>query len=174
MLEKIGVSEKIVKLVCSMYENTRAKYSLGDIETEWVRSAKGVRQGCILSPLLFGLYTEELAVRVKSTGLGVRVGNDKLSLLLYADDVVIMSENAEELQTMLNEVTGYGRDFRVKFSSEKSQVLVVNGLEDDVDRSWQLGGQAIQRVSEYKYLGVCFNEKGCERAKSDKVRKARQ
>ena len=171
VLEKIGLSEKWVKVIRSMYENTRAKYSLGDTESDWVRS---VRQGCILCPLLFGLYTEELAVRVKRTGLGVRVGNEKLSLLLYADDVVILSENAEDLQKMLNEVTGYGRDFRVKFSYEKSQVLVVNGQVEDEGKTWQLGDQVIQRVSEYKYLGVWLNEKGCEKAKAEIIRKARQ
>ena len=33
--------------------NTRAKYTLGDIESDWVESKRGVRQGGILSPLLF-------------------------------------------------------------------------------------------------------------------------
>ena len=61
-----------------------------------------------------------------------------MSCLLYADDIVIMSECGEELQRMLDVVSGYGRDFNVKFSSEKSQVLVINGGEDDVERKWKL------------------------------------
>ena len=80
-----------------MYEDTKAKYRLGNIETEWVRSERGVRQGCILSPTLFSLYTEELAVRMRRMNAGVKVGTDRLCLLLYADDVVVMSECADEL-----------------------------------------------------------------------------
>ena len=100
VLEKIGLSMKIVNIVRSMYVDTRAKYRLGDIETDWVKSERGVRQGCILSPTLFNLYTEELATRLRRMNAGVSVGNDKVCVLLYADDVVVMSESAEELQSL--------------------------------------------------------------------------
>ena len=43
-----------------------------------------------MSPTLFSL--EELAVRMRRINAGVKVGTDKLGLLLYADDVVVMSE----------------------------------------------------------------------------------
>ena len=65
VLEKVSLSEKVVNIVRSMYVDTRAKYKLGNLETDWVMSERGVRQGCILSPTLFSLYTEELAVRMK-------------------------------------------------------------------------------------------------------------
>ena len=45
-------------------------------------------------------------------------------MLLYADDVDVMSESAEELQSLLNVVDEYGSDFRVNFSCEKSKVMI--------------------------------------------------
>jgi hypothetical protein len=110
--------------------NTRAKYKLADIETDWVRSRRGVRQGCILYPLLFNLYTEEMVTRVRRMDVGVRVDGERLKMLLYDDDAVIMSENGEELQSMMDCVTEYRRDFNVRFSAEKSQVLVNRSIED--------------------------------------------
>ncbi|MPC18756.1 hypothetical protein E2C01_011649 [Portunus trituberculatus] len=44
----------------------------------------------------YSLYTEELAARLKRMNAGVRVGNDKIGVLLYADDVVVMSESGDE------------------------------------------------------------------------------
>ena len=97
-----------------MYVNTKGKYALGEIETDWAKSVNGVRQGCNLSPLvplLFGLYTEELAVipaipkwRVNKCNKGIRVGDSRLNVLLYADDIVVMSESSDDLQDVLNVV----------------------------------------------------------------------
>ena len=64
-----------------------------------MRSVRGVRQGCILSPLLFSLYTEEMAARLRRMDVGVHAGDKRLKLLLYADDAVIVSENGDELQS---------------------------------------------------------------------------
>ena len=64
---------------------------------------RGVRQGCTPSPTLFGLYTDDLAVRMRRTG--IRVGDDSLCCMLYADDIVIMSKFGEELQRILDAVS---------------------------------------------------------------------
>ena len=50
----------------------------------------------------------------------MRVGNKRLGILLYADDVIVISETEEDMQIMLNIAAGYGKDFRVKFSEDES------------------------------------------------------
>ena len=104
--------------------------------------------------------------------VGVHVGGERLKMLLYGDDAVIMSENSKELQSMLDCVTEYGRDFNVRFSAEKSQVLVVNGSIEDMSRVWMLGGNEIVRTNEYKYLGMCVDQVGCQRTKAANLSKA--
>ena len=155
-----------------MYVDTRARYVLGEIESDWVHSRRGVWQGCILSPLLFSVYTEKLILRVKGTGVGMKVGSERLGILLYADDVIIMSESARDLQCMLNEIYYYSQDFCVKFSEEKSKVIVVNGVQDDIARMWQLGEVCIKRAKVYRYLGVTLTENGGVRVMKEKLARA--
>ena len=146
---------------------------LGDIESYWVESKRGVRQGCILSPLLFALYTEELALRVKESGLGMMLGIERLSLLLYADDIIVMSDSSDELQELLDVVNGYGEEFCLSFSKDKSQVMVING-EPNENTEWKLGDTVIKRTDEYKYLGVTLSVNGVEKARREKIFKANQ
>ena len=143
-----------------------AKYRLGSLEIEWVRSERRVRKGCILSPTLFRLYTKEMADRMIRVNAGVRVDGNKICLLLYADDVVVMSETAEELQSLLDVVSGSGMDFGVKFSSEKSKVTIIDRSEDERDTVWRLGENKLEQTREYKFLGMCMSPHGCERIKN--------
>ena len=48
-----------------------------------------------MSPTLFSSYTGELVARMRRMNAGVRVGNDRIGVLLYVDDVVVMSESAK-------------------------------------------------------------------------------
>ena len=85
-----------------------------------------------MSPILISIHTEELAVRLRRMNAGVRVGRDKVFMLLYAD-VVVMSESVKELQSLLDVIDEYGRDFGANSSCEKGKVMIVNRSEDERD-----------------------------------------
>ena len=172
-LEKLGFPSKLCKLINSMYKNTKSKFFFGDIETDWVTLKRGVRQGCVLSPLLFSIYTEELAARIRDSGLGVLVNAKRLGILLYADDVVLIADSEVMLQEMLDMATGYGNEFSLSFNYSKCGVLSINKPEHGRE-NFRLGNQEISRVRQYKYLGVLFEEGGTGRAKSERIFRANQ
>ena len=97
-IRKIGLTEHIRKITKNMYRCTVATYNWNEIETEGVKSNRGLRQGCTLSPLHFTLVMEEFTQRIKDKEIGIKIGEEILSLLLFADDVVLMAENKEQLQ----------------------------------------------------------------------------
>ena len=177
-MRKCGISEKIVNIVRSMYINVKAKYKLEEIETGWVKIHQQQPGNVgILSPLLFSVYsyrrTDIKSETERTRYESVRVGNERWGIL-YADDVIMMSNSKEDLQEMLNIVAGYGIDFCVKFSESKSKVIVVNGADEGTDHVWQLGDIRVKRTKEYKYLGMTLSKKGTEKVLKEKVAKANQ
>ncbi len=62
----------------------------------------GLKQGCIISPILFNLYINDLAPALKDIELGSDIGGEHACLLLFADDIVCMVDNESDLQSMFN------------------------------------------------------------------------
>ena len=79
----------------NLYAGQEATVRTGHGTTEWFQIGKGVRQGCILSPCLFNLYTEYI---MRNTGLdeeqaGFKIARRNLNNLRYADDTTLMAES---------------------------------------------------------------------------------
>ena len=100
---------KMWRVVKSMDRTVQSAVLIGD-KTEWFELYPGVRQGCVMSPILFSLFVNGLAREIKAVGKGVQVGRQKVQLLLYADDIVLISDTHKDLQSMLDCVTEYSRN----------------------------------------------------------------
>ena len=57
-----------------------------------------------MSPTLFGLFINDLVAEVNKQNLGIKVGNLQIAILLFADDIVLMAESEQKLQSLLNVV----------------------------------------------------------------------
>ena len=68
---------------------------------------QGVRQGAILSPLLYSIFADELLNLPSTSGLGVRVNSIYIGVPMYADDLALIAESPQKLQAMLNIVHSY-------------------------------------------------------------------
>ena len=60
--------------------------------------------------MLFTLLMEKLTQRIKSKDLGIKIGDERLSMLLFADDVVLLAENREDLQELLYEASEFSKN----------------------------------------------------------------
>jgi len=72
--------------------------------TEWFDTNCGVKQGDTLSPTMFGIFNKDIVDDVKSVNEGINIDGIKVCILLYADDIVILSETEEGLQKMLDKI----------------------------------------------------------------------
>ena len=97
-----GVNGKLYNSIRALYADTTACIRLNNVHSEWFNVNSGLKQGCAMSPLLFNLYINDLCDDINSTELGVSIGEEKVNMLMYADDLVLLGENENDLQSLLD------------------------------------------------------------------------
>ena len=130
----------------------------------------GVRQGGLLSPVLFAIYMDVLIERLRSCGLGCRLLDDFYGCLLYADDIVLLSHSLNAIRIMLDICDKFAIDFDVKFNSSKSVVMRIGPRFDVTCAPLFLCGCELKFVSSVKYLGVCLVAGKCFRCSVEHIK----
>ena len=139
---------------------TESCINLNGTLSEWFITELGVRQGDNLSPTLFSLFINGLAENIKSLkNSGIPMGNKNISILMYADDIVLLAENPIDMQNMLNEVNEWCTIWQMKVNMSKTKIMEIRrkGTERSIAK-FKLGNHTVEKCSEYKYLGVFFDE----------------
>ena len=116
-----------------MYEIVKAGVRSGPVNvatgnfTEYINCTRGVKQGDVCSPVLFSLFINELALEIIQNGKhGSTFGNDfiELFILLFADDIILLSETIIGLQTQLNSLYRAAMRMQFKVNMDKSNIVV--------------------------------------------------
>ncbi len=72
--------------------------------TDWFITKGSVKHGDTLFPTLFGIVINNIIYEVNNLNICINIANRQLSILLYSDDIVLVSDTDNGLQTMLNNV----------------------------------------------------------------------
>lgn len=157
-LESMGIHGELLHSMKHMYANVGMRVRAGDRLGRLFKADLGVKQGDPLSPLLFGLFIDRfeqfLAERCPGAGAGT-LGGLLLQALLYADDLVLLAETAEQLQGMLNCLHEFSVANHMTVNIEKSKVLFFNNANRRVT-AMMYAGAALPVVKEFVYLGTHF------------------
>jgi hypothetical protein len=155
-LKSIGIEGNILNIIMNMYTNVKSKVLFQGVETDFFSVDEGVKQGCVLSPIIFCIYINELAKMIKNKNLGVSIFGKQIGCLFWADDVVLIGDNDNDLKQLLDTASDFSNKWKLSFNYDKSNVLITS-QRVNVHRKWQLCNSFINEVNEYKYLGVIIS-----------------
>ena len=122
MLKK-GICPLVARVLSMLYTNQSVNIKWGKCTSDPFGVTNGVKQGGILSPILFALYIDELFVRLRESGYGCHIGSLYMGCFGYADDAMLLSPSVGTLKFMLSIVDKYGEEFNVKFNPDKCKLL---------------------------------------------------
>ena len=107
-----------------MYECTEASVKYKENISDSVFIDRGLKQGDSLSPNLFNIYINDLPEIFDSDCKPVNLNNMSLSCLMFADDLLLLSESAEGLQKSLEKLSNYCKKWQLSININKTKVIV--------------------------------------------------
>ena len=162
-LAELGVHGCMLQAIVQMYWDAPLVPKIGTMLGPEIGSQCGVKQGDPLSPLLFGLFIDELEqwLRERLPGAGVQLGPKLLQMLLYADDLVLFAPNPQMLQQQLDHLHQFCLAKGMEVNVAKTEVVVFRHPQFPAAGEawqWQIDGQPVARAREFRYLGVILHE----------------
>ena len=98
---KLGYGGPFLRMLKKLYNESNTCLGFGGTQTENFIVEESLKQGCVLSPILFALYMSELEDKLISSGLGATFMDLKIPALLFADDIILISDNDTNLHKMI-------------------------------------------------------------------------
>ena len=145
LLQK-GINLMDIQAVDSLYRHTTYQFTIN----------QGVAQGCPLSPTLFAIFIDDLLKTLNSSSEGIQIGNTNINNLAYADDIVLLANSKENLQTLINKTAGWCKENGMLANISKCATM--SNLASYEHLYWE--DTPIPKKKTYKYLGLLFQSNG--------------
>ena len=142
-----------ITLLSSLYTDQKVTIRWDDQQSDFFDITKGVRQGCILSPHLFNIYTEQVMRESDIDDMGLKIGGRNITNLRYADDTALIADNVTSMKRILHRVDTAGREAGLRLNAKKTKVLHVAGIDSQTNNEIKIDKVPLEKVNDFKYLG---------------------
>jgi hypothetical protein len=160
-LIKLGVRGKILDTMRSMYVSAKSAVKINGQVSDSFFCRTGDLQGESVSPFLFSLFVNDLEQEFYLKGInGIDIDMFKMFILLYADDIAVLSESKEDLQMGLNVMHDYANTWKLTVNTSKTKVMVFHKGRLPSGLKFMYGDNELEIVNTFTYLGHVFSTGG--------------
>jgi hypothetical protein len=154
-MKEFNFPKKLVNLVEATLKYAEIKVKTANRASEPIRVTTGLRQGNVLSSVLFNLVLEKDVREANVTG-GFSLGETTVSLLAYADDIAILGNNVEKVKSSCRKLMVTAGKVGLQINDEKTEYIIVNRREVNYRQGkiMEIGNHSFKRVSHFNYLGL--------------------
>lgn len=175
ILERLNCPLKLLQILKSLHESTSASVYIEGEATKSFEVKTGVKQGCVLAPMLFLLYMHAITDNVSNANIGGvdirfrsdsnmfdrrglkaknKVKTNRIDQLLFADDCALFAKTPAELQTILDVFVKSAKEFGLQVNEQKTEVMFINCPPSNIT----INSNVIKTVSNFKYLGSIISQ----------------
>ena len=144
-----------LRLIMNMYISQKMQVRFSNVLSSQFTVGNGVKQGGVLSPILFTVYLDSLIKTLKQRNIGCKIGNKFLGVFGYADDLTLLCPTLSGLQEMLNVCEDFAKDYNILFNASKSKLMYFgkNNLNCE-NLLCMSNGSSIEFVEQCVHLGT--------------------
>ena len=191
VMARAGVLEEMIAVIRQFHDGMQARVGMDDGEfSDWFEVTQGLRQGCMLSPLLFNIFfaeaievvlvrfggddtiLKEMVYLEEEAGVGAGTPLERARRavwgMLYADDAGVISRSQERLTGMMTIIVEVFGAFGLTVSEKKTETLSMRAPEKQSKKEGsppppliiEAAGQKYAQTAQFRYLGGLVNEDG--------------
>ena len=158
LLQQLDIDSKDLRLLRNLYCEQTAGVRIRNEVRQYTKIKRGVRQGCVLSPDLFNLYSEMILRHLKHQP-GISINGNNINNIRYADDTVLIADHAENLQSLLNTVVARSAEYDQTIPTAKTKCMVISKSGDE-RCNLIMENNTIEQVQYFNYLGFYITSDG--------------
>ena len=157
-----SINANLINIIKSLYDKASSAVYMNNNIGEWFRTTVGVRQGCLLSPMLFNIFLERIMEEALENHAGsVSVGGRTITNLRFADDIDGLAGSEEELKSLVKNLDEKCKAAGMEISAEKTKIMT--NKKEAISSDILINGNKLEEVKAFKYLGATISEEGSKK-----------
>lgn len=177
-LYNLGINPTWWNIIDDLYTDSKEHIRWNGQDSRSYSITQGVKQGSLISPHLYKLYINDLLISAKHSGLGVEIGSIYIGCPSCADDVTLLSNNANQVQPLLDLAKQYADLHGYQLHPTKSTIteLIRAGKQTTPmeEFQWKMGTDAVTKADTFTHLGLTWMANRQKPDVNENIKKARR